>query len=545
MRMLQSRLLIFLAVLAASWNCPAQDEDVTLTGTVTARMRLGDRFQDIHPMQTNLKRPPEQWQFRYSPLMVPETSNGHLMVQKVQVGSRWEVSIRIWFDNSNAHTAAIEAVQRSYPDEAARIQPTSVGRIAISDLRFSMELPTGAWQSSSFNPGDVTSRTISVPAATESDATAIEGWLNSGNAVLRISYTFGTRALQENATIVTMQNLRNTTVHQRLDGLPKDNGLVYVHRDQLANLCDRISSQMNRVDWVENPNTFDSVVVDGLLHLWDDRREIDYSQTNAWARSSFFNSEDLAPDKITRDFQRSFTYDATSRTYRINVAGAGAAKASLGPISIGGSASGSYSKEQLDSMLRQHGLEAELDGMIIRPRKLFLQVVNTADFASNKTVANRRLYVGSRESRTEVVDVELRQAILDHAAQQDFAYRLADLDARTSKYERSIVLGSGDASGEVFIVGKLHVRGEVTSDGPVSAISLTARDRVVAGGGFIKDLDVNGIVVRSRQNVNDAVIAIGQNVPEPYILFYCPGGNRELWLGRNGSWTRDSLISKP
>ena len=80
--------LAFWCILCA-FRSLAQEESLTVVGTVTARMQYGDRYYNVHPMASNLKVPPEQWQFRYLPLFLPEVDrDGKLALAKQQVRRR-------------------------------------------------------------------------------------------------------------------------------------------------------------------------------------------------------------------------------------------------------------------------------------------------------------------------------------------------------------------------------------------------------------------------------------------------------------------------
>jgi hypothetical protein len=447
------RAVIFLAVCCLfGYRGVAQEENVLMVGNVTARMRYGDRIYNVFPMASNLKVPYEQWQFRYLPLVIPEADGtGALVIDGPQIGDAWGASVRLWFDNSLARAEGFRAVRAGYPTEAPRFQEANVGSVPIWDVKFTVTHPKGKFVSEPFNPGGALAWPVMIPAATKADAEAIMAWLRTPLSEIKCEYKYGTRSLKENSRTVTMKHLRNTRVQKKLDGLPKDNGMVYVHRDSFSQLAERVQSQFEGIDWVEDPITFDASIVDGLVALWNKQIEVDLSKWSEFKQSSVFNPEDLSPDRITRDFQKSFTYDAGTKQYKLNVGGEAGASVGIGPITIGGSAKGSYSKDELESFLRKHSLEVELDGMKIVPKKIWLQVVNTADFAREDVISNRRLFVGGKEVQTELVDVRPEQAIRDRAVQKDLAGRIADLDrlladlkASSLKIERQTltILGS-------------------------------------------------------------------------------------------------------
>jgi hypothetical protein len=467
----------------------AQTEELINTVTATARMKYGDRQVNIHPMLSNLKSPADQWQFRYKPLLLPETDEqGKLVVTKSGQGATWTVSVRIWFDNQKAQAAALQAVKTSYPADAPRIHDSHVGRIPISNVKFTVNHPGGNWTSELFNPGEAQSRTVSIAAHSKDEAAAIEAWLRGQGAVVRIEYKYGTRALQENSTVVKMTHLINTRLHQKLDGLPKENGHVYVHRDQIGELCSQISGQLNKIDWVEKPETFDSAVVEGLIHLWKDQRPVDYSKVNDWVHASMWNNKDMEPDQINKDFKKVFSLEMDKYHVKIDVGAQLGGKVSIGPLSFGSDLKGTYSKDQLTELFRQHSFEAEIDGLVVKPKKLWLQIVNTADFARDETITYRRLYVGNQLVQDEVVDVELPTAIMEGAVQRDIPTRVAeleknirDLSLRLDKAQAAIGVLNGNVD-LLATIGTAKAFVYYDSRGVVSQHNIKKVDELPGGG---------------------------------------------------------------
>src|SRR5438874_2113467 len=100
----------------------AQEESLPVIGSVTARMPYGGRIYNIYPMASNVKVPPEQWQFRYLPLFIPEVDKGGaLVIENQRNGDEWRVSVRFWLDNSPARAAGFKAVKAAYSDVAPRL----------------------------------------------------------------------------------------------------------------------------------------------------------------------------------------------------------------------------------------------------------------------------------------------------------------------------------------------------------------------------------------------------------------------------------------
>jgi hypothetical protein len=241
----------------------AQEESLIVEGSVTARFQYGDRLVNVHPMASNLKVPPELWQFRYLPLFLPEVDKeGKLVLDKQQADGGWGVSVRFWFDNTAARAAAFKAIKAGYPVEAVRIQGANVGCIPISDVKITVVHPKGKVTTDPYNPGADTSYTLTIPARTQQDADAIEAWLRSPQGVVKCEYKYGARNLKENVRTVTLDLLQNTSLQTKLDGLPKDNGMVYVHRDALRQLAEEIYAirAWQRLWWMLSTTSPDNVM---------------------------------------------------------------------------------------------------------------------------------------------------------------------------------------------------------------------------------------------------------------------------------------------
>jgi hypothetical protein len=418
-----------------------QDDPGSIVTSAVARFDYGDQTYSVFPMASNVRFPAQQqqWQFRYLPLMHPEIDQKTkvLRIDNREVGDGWVVSVTLWFDNRLARAAAFNAIKVAFPDDASKLQETNVGSMAVSQVTFIVDHPRGKLRTEPFNPGANPSYVLSIPAKTKADAEIIEAWLLSPQAKIRCEYTYGTRKLTENSRVVTMKHLRDTELRRTLDGLPKDvKGMVYVHRDAFQKLVEKVKSQMGIIDWVEDPATFDASIVDGLLLHWNKQLELDLTKWGELKLASVYNPDDLSPDRITRDFRKSFDYDQGKGYTVVAVDGSFTGNFSLGVMSMGSKGTVNYNKEELTEHLRKHGLEVELDGMMIKPKKIWLQEVNTADFSTEATIANRRLFVGEKGSEIITQDLTPSRNVQGGAVQKDVLSRVAELELAQVKAEK-------------------------------------------------------------------------------------------------------------
>ncbi|MCA9042491.1 MAG: hypothetical protein KDA65_19205, partial [Planctomycetaceae bacterium] len=159
------RSLVLLAVCFYCEFCSAQSEEsLPIVGSVIAKMKYGDRLNNIYPMSSNVKLPAEQWQFRYLPLLVPEVDGvGGLNISVQTIDNSSVVSLAIWLDNDRARASAFDALKDVYPSESSRLTATNVSVAQISNVHFTVKHPYGTWNSDPINPGSSPSIILTIP----------------------------------------------------------------------------------------------------------------------------------------------------------------------------------------------------------------------------------------------------------------------------------------------------------------------------------------------------------------------------------------------
>ena len=152
---------------------------------------------------------------------------------------------------------------------------------------------------------------------------------------------------------------------------------------------------------------------------------------------AIFNPKDLVTDRIEKELNESFTFDREEYRRKLKADGTSGGNVSIGPWQFGGELKGSYSKDEFESLLKQHAIEAQWEGDRIIVKKIWLQVVNMGDFTSDAVISNRRLFVGGKEIEFGMVDVRPSQTIRQGAVHKDLAGRIAELESLLPQIERN------------------------------------------------------------------------------------------------------------
>lgn len=433
------RLAAFATILCILAGVVVAQEDLPLGGTAVAHLEVGNVRRAIHPMATNIKAPPEERQFRYLPLLLPETHNGKLDLLKEQIGNIWLLSFPIQFDNRQARSAAVQAIRATYPSDASKIQEANIGPMPITGLRFTVEYPGGQVATEPANPNGQR-WIVNFRTKERAEADSLEAWLRSTGGEIRCEYSFGTRKIKENAARVTMKELRNSSLIKKLDGMPKDGSFVYVHRDQLQQLADGIHQELQSNVYLQDPERFDETVVERLISLSGKKSiEIEASKWSEANHQSIFDSKDLAPDVIERELNKSFTYEEGQSEFKLNVGGGVGANVAVGPISVGAKVDASYSREEMKAFLKKHDVEAEIVGTRIVPKKIWLQAINTGEFSGDSLISYQSMVDQGPATESEQVTVQLGDSGSERPSTLGLSGRIVELEKQILTQTQKVV----------------------------------------------------------------------------------------------------------
>lgn len=150
------------------------------------------------------------------------------------------------------------------------------------------------------------------------------------------------------------------------DALGGNGGKEFVHRDDVRRLLSGISSKIDVYGIVEDPDSLDREITRMILQklFEDDNKDLvlytenmkeKYVACFVYLFLRTFNSKDLSPSVITKEANKVFKWDSSKKEYVLNrddllktsnnsssnVNASANASFGIGPISIGGGASGS------------------------------------------------------------------------------------------------------------------------------------------------------------------------------------------------------------
>jgi hypothetical protein len=246
---------------------------------------------------------------------------------------------------------------------------------------------------SSFDfPTPATEFTIVIESPDESTARAVEKDLSS--VTIEYEFSFSARKSQQNWIKFTLKDLKSSKLFIELSGVGSSS--IYVHRDDLRKLVDRITDQINFNAVIEKPDNFEEGLLDKLLARWNTVESSKNFDDMKW--QSTYNKDDLKPDVITKGLNEMFTYHQTEEQWKYNGSFSSSGKAGLFEfLSAEGSLGGSYSNEGLKKLLDQHYIKAEFEGNKIVAKSIDLRQVNISDFNQEAEFMSVKTFVEPSE----------------------------------------------------------------------------------------------------------------------------------------------------
>jgi hypothetical protein len=383
---------------------PPQDTNGDLSEFVISSTEIASFVYGTKPLRIwesiRNKSNARLWQFRYDPLFVPEVrENSQLAVEsKPFGGGRWRTSLTVFLDAAEARQAAYVALTGTYPKEAPEIQPASVFVLPIREVSVRIPdlaniYPQSHMVDSSFDfPTPATEFTIVIESPDESTARAVEKDLSS--VTIEYEFSFSARKSQQNWIKFTLKDLKSSKLFIELSGVGSSS--IYVHRDDLRKLVDRITDQIDFNAVIEKPDNFEEGLLDKLLARWNTVESSKNFDDMKW--QSTYNKDDLKPDVITKGLNEMFTYHQTEEQWKYNGSFSSSGKAGLFEfLSAEGSLGGSYSNEGLKKLLDQHYIKAEFEGNKIVAKSIDLRQVNISDFNQEAEFMSVKTFVEPSE----------------------------------------------------------------------------------------------------------------------------------------------------
>lgn len=402
-------LLVSFNFLLCSIIC-AQDESFTFSASEIGTIEHRGTIIKIYASSRNESNtvPSERWQFRFEPLSKIKTdNNGNIIYNIDRINDDlYHVSIKMVFFNDHIKYLAYHSVMDACPDEASEIKRGNINLFTIRHLKIEIPdieelLPGASLVRDEFNI-DAIRTEIPIVFRTESKEVAEQTARNIDNINIDYEYSIKARRTMLRSTAVKWTMLGESSLKIALDGLGTNE--VFVHRDDIRNLCQHIHNEIEWDEYIEIPEgqitsiALDSNddIIDGILKKWN--KSENFESFNNEQFSKTYNAQDLQPSVITSEIQNMFNYDEGENRYTYNVEFEVEGKGSLiGLLSAEARLKGSYSSDEYERFLSKHEINTETEGTRIIPRSIKLRRVNMSDFDEDRAFTRTRYYVGPSE----------------------------------------------------------------------------------------------------------------------------------------------------
>ncbi|GAX43618.1 small GTP-binding protein [Tolypothrix sp. NIES-4075] len=355
--------------------------DFVFSATEIAAFDFNRQTKRIWAATNNRPDSPQTWQFRYDPLFIPEIStNNELLVKTEQWNGVWRTSLTILLDNSEARKVAYQVICNVYLENALKIQPSSVFAMQVRYVKINIPdlkeiAPSAIIIKKSFDFAQASREfTIKIESADRDTALKIENSLSSMS--LEYEFSVSARKSQQNSIKLSLQKLKHSRLFTELKGL---GDVAYVHRNDLRKLIEGIHTQVSFDAVIEKPEHFENGLFNKLLDQWNQSISSKEFDENKWR--STYNQDDLKPDIITKELNKVLTKDDTEKQWKINPSVELNTEADVvNQIKTKAGAKVSLSNDTLKKILREHSIEANVEGTKIEVKSIDLHQVNLADF---------------------------------------------------------------------------------------------------------------------------------------------------------------------
>jgi hypothetical protein len=421
----------------------AQLEEISFAPTNVTSFQYGGKVQRIWASLKNTPTAVKEWQFRYDPLFLPEADqNGQLVYQIIELPNRsFRIQIPIELDNGKARAAAFGQLSRLYNDKVSELQPANVFALNVGTLTISVPeleaLKTGA---------KLVNATVSF--LTQPDAFNIRFDVPNKEAIdilvkliptMRIDYqvSFNAKTAKQNVVRVTYKDLRNSKLYAVLNGLNSTE--AYVHRDDLRKLTEDIHTQVEVIGVIEDPGQFDAAIYEKVLSVMTSVTNTATTQFDAQKWAATFNSDDLKPDVISKTLNKEFIFDQGSKQgKRSGSVDTGGKFGLLDILKAEGKFGGSFSTDDLQTWLKQHGVETSFEGNKIVVKSIELQRVNMAAFAQDSQFTSIVTLVSSG-LKQENGSMDLDRLLTTGATTTPLPGRVAELELNVQSLRTELV----------------------------------------------------------------------------------------------------------
>lgn len=349
---------------------------------------IGNRHLRLWASTRNPNLQPEQWQFRFDPLFLPEVSaDGKVKFSgPTAIGNGWEVSFNLLLNREDVNALALERLRVLYPADAAKINPGNVFARPILWLRmipkgsFRDAFPSARLARPFWNMARPASEVrVSLLSETREEADAIVA--SPERLDLDFDYALIAASTTVNSARVTSKQLNNSELVAKLDGLGKPE--VYVRRFDARRLLDDLRASVVGEALLENPEAFNDEILRELTAKHFERLRATEESFNAEKWKSTYHGNDLKPDELTKSLRKLYTYDEKTMKWAASGSVDTSAKASLVDI-LGAEAAfkASFAADDFKKFLAQRNIEVDLAGNIIVVKSVDVYRVNLSELKS-------------------------------------------------------------------------------------------------------------------------------------------------------------------
>ncbi|WP_342087723.1 tail fiber protein [Dyadobacter sp. OTU695] len=430
------RILLFFCLLSFSTETvEAQDELVDDARNI-AVFQIANRNFKIFPSLSNSDLKPEQMQFRFDPLLIPELGkNGKINIKgPFMYGPKWALEIRILLSTNEAQNRAYASLQEVLPSVAYRIKksnvlPYGIGKITITSTNLDAISTGSILDQTEFSiPSVPSSIAIRIVSNTKDQSAELKNQF--GNLRLHFSILRKQKGILENRCSVKYSDLIKSNLYVKLFGDEK-NSSRFVHRDDLRELTRNTSSTMDAKCQIEAPDRFNQSIYEQMLNKFNQKTASDLKNIEF---ASTYKAEDLEPTIVSKTLNKMFEKedgtDQWKRTSDVGVKVDGSAL--FGVISGKTDVNIKLSEESLKKLLQERDITVEFNGKEIIAKSINLVQVNSNVFSDASNFFMINSYLQGSETITPLGDINFGD--FTHTDfENDLAQRVADIEERLSK----------------------------------------------------------------------------------------------------------------
>lgn len=376
----------------------ARSQDFVPSATSVASFKIGRNTYNIWPSINNEENKPSLWQFRYQPLFIPKTSqDGKIeFTPTYTVGAKKRTDLIIYLDGDEAQDKAYLAIKNAFPKEQNLISKSSISAIQVRSV--SIDLPdlrnissTAKLYPTKFDLEIYPATMISLSIEDVNDANINLVKQQLGNTPLTYIVDLKAKTVKQNMVSLKMKQLKNSSLYTHLNGLPTESPARYIHRDDFRKLSEQVLQTIELNIILADPERFKDDVVTQLMENW--KTTEDAAQFDALKFASTYNADDLKPDVLTKTLDKMFEYNEVDKHYvHKNEVDVSAGANFLGLLNADAKTKISWSKDELDHLLRQHEIEASFEGNKIVAKAIKVMRVNINDFSLDREFFSKVVY---------------------------------------------------------------------------------------------------------------------------------------------------------